>query len=739
VQRIPQKQTIMNKQWHDTHSGLLPPAGLLGDGIVAAILEAQTPNNGSSGSCPPQVSLTREDTSELLLDLRASEERYRTLVEHSNESIIVAQDGILKYANAKALKCTGRTEQELCARPFLEIVHPDDRSLVADRYLRRLRGEDVPAVYTFRLLDKHGTAYWVEIKAVSVIWEGAPATLAYLTDITERRKAEAKLRDERNLLRTLIDNLPDAVYAKDDEGRFVLANEVAAQSLGAAAAKHLIGKTVAQLPTSSRNGGERVIEEQVMATGAPLINREEPITNHDGSQSGWLLTTRVPLFADDGSVAGLMGIERDITESKLSEEILHRSLQETARGERLLLVLSRAAQAVQRARSPQEVHQTIGNEITRLGHHVAICMLDQDDRHISIAHTTLESALIEAAHRLTGLSLTSDSFPIGEQTILSRVLCDGEPVFTESAAEVFAAGMPDRVEILSAQAASLLGLQNMILCPLVPSGTIEGMLVVAGEGLTQSDLPAMRVFANQVAVALENARLWDTVTRHGHELRALSGQLVSAQESERKRISRELHDELGQALTSTRIDLLAIDEDMEQCGPATRQRLTDTITVVEQMLKQVREMALDLRPSLLDDLGLVPTLSWHTRRFAERTGLKVSLDHSGMEVRLPSQVETTLYRTVQEALTNISKHAQATKVGIHIERENSTVRAIMQDDGKGFDPQAVQARHASERGVGLVGMRERVVGAGGNLIVNSAPGRGTRLSLTLPLPKEYKN
>jgi two-component system sensor histidine kinase UhpB len=273
------------------------------------------------------------------------------------------------------------------------------------------------------------------------------------------------------------------------------------------------------------------------------------------------------------------------------------------------------------------------------------------------------------------------------------------------------------------------------------------MLIVAGDSLAESDLPAMRVFANQVAVALENARLWDTVTMRGRELKALSEQLVNAQEDERKRISRELHDELGQALTATRIDLLAVSESLDQdrsvgtsCnGRDVHQRLTDTILVVEQMLKQVREMALDLRPSMLDDLGLVPTLGWHTRRFAERTGVNVTLDHRGMEERLPAQVETTLYRTVQEALTNISKHAQAKNVGIHIARVNSTVRAIVQDDGKGFDPQAVQARHTTERGVGLVGMRERVVGAGGNLIVNSAPGQGTRLSLTMPLPKEHKN
>jgi PAS domain S-box-containing protein len=729
----------MNLQLHEKTQQPLDPQELAQTRSAEADLGEPLSGNGGEHSGPKRRLLLSGYSTKSLLDLQASEERYRTLVEHSNEAIIVAQDGTLKYANATAMRYTGRTSHELSAMPFLEVVHPDDRSLVADRYVRRLRGEDVPAVYDFRLIDKNGRVFWVEIKAVSIIWDGAPATLSYLSDITERRRAENKLREERNLLRTLIDNLPDAVYAKDDQGRFVLANEVAASYLGAENVKQLLGKTVAQLPNCSRNGRERLLEEEVVATGAALINREETILDHDGSPAGWLLTTRVPLIADDGSVAGLMGIERDITESKLSEEILHHSLQETARGERLLLVLSRAAQAVQRARSPEEVHQTIGNEIMRLGHHVAICMLDGDGRSFSVAHTTLETALIEAAERLAGFSLTSDSFPIGESTVLSRVLRDGEPVFTNRAADLVAESMPGRISSLSAQTASILGLQAMILCPLAPNGAVEGMMVVAGEGLTESDLPAMRVFANQVAVALENARLWDTITRREHELRALSGQLVNAQEAERKRISRELHDELGQALTSTRIDLLAVSEDLKDCGTATHRRLTDTILVVEQMLKQVREMALDLRPSMLDDLGLVPTLSWHTRRFAERTGVKVSLDHSGMEVRLPSQTETTLYRTVQEALTNISKHAQATNVGVHLERVNSTVRAIVEDDGRGFDPHAVQARHTTERGVGLVGMRERVVGAGGSLTVNSAPGRGTRLTLTLPLPKEYKN
>ena len=706
--------------------------------VPTRLLEAQAPGNGNGSSGPPQRLSLHVDTSECLLNPRASEERYRTLVEHSNEAIVVAQDGVLKYANTKALKCTGRTKQELCARPFLEIVHPEDRSLVADRYVRRLRGEDVPSVYPFRLVDKQGNNHWVEIKAVPVIWDGAPATLSYLTDITERRSAEEKLREERNLLRTLIDNLPDAVYAKDEEGRFVLANEVAAIKLGAETADQLLGKTVAQLPYCSRNGRERAIEREVVTNGTAQINREEPLRDRDGSHLGWLLTTRVPLFDGDGGVTGLMGIERDITESKISEEILHHSLQETARGERLLLVLSRAAQAVQRARSPEEVHQTIGNEIMRLGHHSAICTLSEDGSSVSVAHTTLESALVEAAERMTGVLLTSARFPVADNSLLTRVLLDCEPVFTDDAAGFLSESLPEPMRPLSEQVASIWGLQAMILCPLVPNGDVEGMLVVAGEGLTESDLPAMRVFANQVAVALENARLWDTVTTRGRELKALSEQLVNAQEDERKRISRELHDELGQALTSTRIDILAVAESLHDCEPKTRQRLTDTITVVEQMLKQVREMALDLRPSMLDDLGLVPTLGWHTRRFAERTGLKVNLQDSGMDVRLPSQVATTLYRTVQEALTNISKHAQASNVGIHIERVNSTVRAIIEDDGQGFDPQAVQARHTAERGVGLVGMRERVAGAGGKLLVDSAPGRGTCLTLTMPFPKSTR-
>ena len=161
--------------------------------------------------------------------------------------------------------------------------------------------------------------------------------------------------------------------------------------------------------------------------------------------------------------------------------------------------------------------------------------------------------------------------------------------------------------------------------------------------------------------------------------------------------------------------------------------MAETSSLADRTLEQVRELSLDLRPSMLDDLGLVPTLRWYVNRYAKRLNIEVEFEVIGLEERLSAEVETVLYRAVQEALTNAARHAQASRVRIQLERKESTVAAFIEDDGQGFDREGVAGHEASERGVGLLGMRERVASLEGRLRVQSRPGQGTRLSLEIPL------
>ncbi|MGQ9600413.1 MAG: response regulator [Anaerolineae bacterium] len=226
----------------------------------------------------------------------------------------------------------------------------------------------------------------------------------------------------------------------------------------------------------------------------------------------------------------------------------------------------------------------------------------------------------------------------------------------------------------------------------------------------------------------------EEVARHRRDLRRLSAQLFSAQEAERARLARELHDELGQALTAISLDLA---EALKSLPPDSPPRFIDKLTtarmVANEALDQVRRLSLDLRPGILDDLGLVSALRWYLNRWNKSYEIQVEFQVMGLEERLPPELETALYRIVQEAMTNVAKHAQASQVRVLLERTPSTTLALIEDNGRGFVPDEV-FRETPIQGAGLLGIRERASLLGGQFTITSHPGQGTCLLVEVPLP-----
>jgi two-component system sensor histidine kinase UhpB len=214
-------------------------------------------------------------------------------------------------------------------------------------------------------------------------------------------------------------------------------------------------------------------------------------------------------------------------------------------------------------------------------------------------------------------------------------------------------------------------------------------------------------------------------------LRELSGRLMHVQEEERSRLARDLHDEIGQLLTALKIDLQQLRHG--ELGPGRFGSLTDSLTLVDRLLTQVRNLALDLRPSLLDDLGLVAALRWYANRQAERNGWELSLVVEGIAGRIPVPIEIACFRIAQEALTNVATHASARIIGLTLNRRDQEVTLVIRDDGIGFDVASAQQRAQVGQSIGLLGMEERVRLAGGRLLISSAPGQGCRLELRFPI------
>jgi signal transduction histidine kinase len=210
--------------------------------------------------------------------------------------------------------------------------------------------------------------------------------------------------------------------------------------------------------------------------------------------------------------------------------------------------------------------------------------------------------------------------------------------------------------------------------------------------------------------------------------RYVSG-VIAAQEEERKRIARELHDSTSQSLTSLLVGMKALSDDCD--SPAIRQRAEDLRSVAGRTLAEVHNLALQLRPSVLDDLGLPAALERYVNDCGQRYHLQIDLAVQGLQTqRLPPEVETALYRIVQESLTNVARHAQATTASVLIEWRNGSVRAIVEDDGRGFDP--LTAGKAEQR-LGLYGIRERAELLGGMLTIESSSERGSSLFVEIPV------
>jgi signal transduction histidine kinase len=212
------------------------------------------------------------------------------------------------------------------------------------------------------------------------------------------------------------------------------------------------------------------------------------------------------------------------------------------------------------------------------------------------------------------------------------------------------------------------------------------------------------------------------------ELKELSARLVEAQEQERRAISRELHDEVGQSLSALLMEL----GNLGAAAPRDadfRRHVESIRKLAESSVQVVRNMALLLRPSMLDDLGLVPALQWQAREISKRTGLSVTVDAENVADDLPEEHKTCIYRVVQEALHNCARHALAHSVRIQVVQESERIRLSVRDDGQGFDS-------AHVRGLGLLGMEERVTHLGGHFHLQSEPGLGTLLRIEIPLAVE---
>jgi signal transduction histidine kinase/PAS domain-containing protein len=589
---------------------------------------------------------------------------------------------------------TARTYQE-----FLACVHPDDRERV--RQLRDVYlASTAPADIEYRIVHPDGTERWIHGR-VQVLRDagGEPArVIGTNLDITDRKRAADELRKTERLLLDAEalghvgtweqDFVSGEVYSSEENRRLFFGGD------------RTKGKNNDDYWTAIHPADrERVLrqhEELMAGSGSPSI--EFRVVWPDGSVH-WIHGYKQIVRDASGKPVRQYGTNVDITERKLAaDEVDLRVRQQAAvaelglsalRGVGLQALFEQALTAISRACAVDFA------EVMELLPDGTLLMRAGFGWRPGVVGSVLPAAGSQCgfAIRSGGAVVVADLSQEQRFTVHPLLLDHG---------------------LVSGVTALMQGRDRAW-------GTL-GVHAKDQRTWSQHDLNFVQSIANVLATALEREHSGEELAEKREQLQSLSRKLIEAQEAERRAVARELHDDFGQALTAIRLNLKKGGSD-----------LSESIQLVDQAIQRMRELAQDLRPSILDDLGLPAALRWYVAREAKRAGLELRLEVADLP-RLPAAVETTCFRLVQEALTNIVRHAQARKLEIEVAAREGSLLLTVRDDGKGFDPRAALRRAAQGHSLGLLGMKERVSLAGGELEIESAPVRGTVVSARFPLP-----
>ncbi len=361
----------------------------------------------------------------------------------------------------------------------------------------------------------------------------------------------------------------------------------------------------------------------------------------------------------------------------------------------------------------------------------AVCAETSHALGTPVTSLKLYDASADALTHAAGSGLPAD---YGERTrpvrreVFDRYTAQGEPLILGR--EAPAPDWPD------APLYAEMNVHTAIVLRLQHEGQLIGSLSVFAfepRVFMSEELILLKGIAAEAALAIANARLYSALQQQERARARLLRQVITAQEDERIRIARELHDETGQSLSALILGLdvahMILHEDVEKADA----HLHDIQEIAEGLLQNTRRLVADLRPSLLDDLGLVPATAWYGEQRLNPLGIELHLKEEGLEMRLPRPMETALFRIVQEAFTNIVRHARATEVSVTWTRRNGTVTLEVADNGVGFNPPALRANDLERKGLGLRGMQERVEILGGQFYLQATPGLGTRIVVTAPV------
>jgi PAS domain S-box-containing protein len=675
---------------------------------------------------------------------------------------------------------------------FLDNIYPDDRPAVQARIDAALRAPG-PFSFDHRIRQSAGGLRYLQARGVVKLdeagqvvrvlgtchdvtrWVVAQAEIRLLNaeleervrrrtaqleaanqalerDIEERERAERALQSSRDQLSVILRSAADGITAQGPDGRFIYANEAAARLLGyetpaalmeaapAEAAQHvaLFDEEGQPFPPDRLPG--RLALARHAGQSATIRFRHAP-----AGHERWTYVKATPIFSAEGPAEMAVCLYHDVTELKRAE-IEQRLLAEA--GQILAGPLGFADRLAGIARLL----------VPRLADWCAVTVLEEGQApQVAVAHADpARNPLVEELQRRYP--------PDAEATSLFRVLRSGQ-------AELYADITEPRLREAARdethwQMLQAVGLHSAMIVPLVARGRTLGAVTCVwaepGRQYSTADLSLVEELARRAALAVDNARLFAAerqaraeaqrlnadlerrvlertaqlqaanakLERSREHLRRLSSHLQTVREDEQMRIAREIHDELGQTLTALKMDVAWLRRHLDATPATLEAKVASMSGLIDTTVQTVRKITQELRPGILDDLGLLPALEWQLQDFQQQYGLACTLYTRLDQINLDSHTATAVFRIFQETLTNVARHAGARRVDVAVSEAGQHLVLEVRDDGRGI----TDSELAKPRSFGLLGMNERVNLLGGHISIRGEAGRGTTVTVNVPLP-----
>jgi PAS domain S-box-containing protein len=688
--------------------------------------------------------------------------------------------------NPAAEAMFGYTRDEIVGEDLLDRILPRPVDDGVGDVVRRLHVGDMQAHSVNVNRTRDG-------RLITCEWFNTPLTdpdgrfagaVSLARDVTDERRMAEQLADSQRRFGAVFENSLDAILLMDDAGRYVDANPAACQLLGCTR-DEIVGLHVSEIIRGVDRGGIPELMRRFLAAGT--LHGEYTLVCKGGA------TREVEYRSVANILPGLhLGVHRDIADRRQAERTLRENHSLLAavvegipqalfvkdRGGRYLLLNSPGARLI-----GKEVEDVIGRDDTTLFDAETARRFIEADRRVM---ETGEAMTVEETGTTAGVTrsyLTTKAPFFGPDGEIAGVIGIAQDVTGRRAAEeelrrqkevlqtifdhipvmINFVDTSGRVQLVNGEWERVMGwtlsdaqardmsaefypdpderrrVMEFIRNP--PPGWADfrtrtrdgGVIDTSWATVLLSDGTIIGIgqdVTDRKRAEAERERLHRAVAASRAELEVLSRRLIEAQEEERSHLARELHDEIGPVLTTVNLTLEAV---RARVGPDAAERLDESRRVVDRAIEQVRSLSLDLRPASLDLLGLEPALRSYLARQAAHAGLALAFTSSLGAERLPPALETVCFRVVQEAATNVLRHARATRLEVDLSRTGEEVRVTIRDDGAGFDVAAARERVLRGEGFGLVGMRERVQLFGGRIGVESSIGGGTTIEVHVPV------